>query len=141
MLWGRFDQKLCLPNEQKQAAHRGQVFHQILSWVQTEPTIKKRAREMINYTTYYNKTALQMWKAIDRSKVICPCMTSHNLSLDVWLSLPNHENEKAMETLENEPEPPVSIAPGVCPVLVDGRFISRCHTFFIVASSDSNADV
>jgi len=47
-------------------------------------------------------------------------MTSHNLSLDIWISPPNHENEKAMETLENEPEPRASIAPGVTPFWLMG---------------------
>lgn len=81
---------------------------------------KEKAREIIYYTTYYNNNrppslegALHLWKAIDRSKVICPCMTSHNLSLDIWITPPNHENEKAMEMLENAPEPRASIAPPV----------------------------
>ena len=119
---------------------RGQSLHQVLDWIQTEPTIKRKQERYFIIRLITTITALHLWKAIDRSKVICPCMTSHNLSLDIWLSPPNPENEKAMETLENEPEPLVSIAPGVCPVLVDGRFISRCHALFIVASSDNNAD-
>jgi len=47
-------------------------------------------------------------------------MTSHNLSLDIWISPPNHENEKAMETLENELEPTAYIAPGVTPFWLMG---------------------
>ena len=91
---------------------------------------KEKAREIFYYTTYYNKTALQLWNAVHSLKVICPCMTSHNLSLDIWISPPNHENEKAMETLENEPEPRASIAPGVTPFWLMGALSPGATRFF-----------